>query len=56
MKCKYGDDLPEALVQPFPDVPLSHWAANAMAKAKADGVVRGYPDGTARPKSSCDSC
>lgn len=32
--------------QPFKDVPKDHWAAEYVAKAAADGIVKGYPDST----------
>jgi hypothetical protein len=35
-----------AAAQPFSDVPGPHWAAAAIAKLAADGLVEGYPDGT----------
>lgn len=35
-----------AAPQPFSDVPGPHWAAEAIAKLAADGLVEGYPDGT----------
>ncbi|KUK14444.1 MAG: S-layer protein [bacterium 42_11] len=31
---------------PFVDVPLNHWAYDAVSKLAADGIVIGYPDGT----------
>ena len=31
---------------PFSDVPVGHWAYDAVNKLAAEGVVEGYPDGT----------
>lgn len=31
---------------PFVDVPADHWAADAIARAKAMGLMSGHPDGT----------
>jgi hypothetical protein len=36
----------------FNDVPARHWAAAFIAQAVKDGVVKGYPDGTFRPKNN----
>ena len=35
-----------ALANPFVDVPLTHWAYDAVQVLAAKGVVIGYPDGT----------
>jgi len=35
-----------AAMNPFMDVPASHWAYDAVAQLAARGVVSGYPDGT----------
>ncbi|HOF03114.1 MAG TPA: S-layer homology domain-containing protein, partial [Atribacterota bacterium] len=35
-----------ALANPFVDVPLTHWAYDAVQTLAAKGVVIGYPDGT----------
>lgn len=35
-----------ALANPFVDVPLTHWAYDAVQSLAAKGVVIGYPDGT----------
>ncbi|MDK2897302.1 MAG: hypothetical protein PWP04_1422 [Candidatus Atribacteria bacterium] len=35
-----------ALANPFVDVPLNHWAYDAVQSLAAKGVVIGYPDGT----------
>ncbi len=35
-----------ALANPFVDVPLNHWAYDAVQTLAAKGVVIGYPDGT----------
>lgn len=32
----------------YPDVPQSHWAADAVSRVSSSGVVEGYPDGTFR--------
>lgn len=32
----------------FPDVPANHWAYEALARAKRDGLLVGYPDGKFR--------
>lgn len=31
---------------PFPDVPVNHWAYDSISKLAAAGLVIGYPDGT----------
>jgi len=36
----------------FRDVPSTHWAAPAIARAAATGFLRGYPDGTFRPEQT----
>jgi len=35
-----------AAMNPFMDVPASHWAYDAVAQLASRGVVSGYPDGT----------
>lgn len=35
-----------ALANPFVDVPLTHWAYDAVQTLAAKGVIIGYPDGT----------
>ena len=35
-----------ALANPFVDVPLNHWAYDAVQTLAAKGCVIGYPDGT----------
>jgi hypothetical protein len=30
----------------YPDVPLDHWAYNAINKLSAAGIIEGYPNGT----------
>ena len=35
-----------ALANPFVDVPLNHWAYDAIQSLAAKGVIIGYPDGT----------
>src|SRR6476469_2796047 len=32
----------------FPDVPANHWAYEALARMKKDGLLVGYPDGLYR--------
>ena len=32
----------------FPDVPENHWAYEALAKMKKEGLLMGYPDGIYR--------
>lgn len=34
--------------KPFTDVPADHWAAGALRDLKANGLIRGYPDGKFR--------
>lgn len=36
----------------FPDVPLSHWAAKYVNMSLRSNIVKGYPDGTFRPKNN----
>ena len=36
----------------FSDVPAGYWAAADIGTASANGLVRGYPDGTFRPKAA----
>ncbi|MCL2683916.1 MAG: S-layer homology domain-containing protein, partial [Synergistaceae bacterium] len=35
-----------AAMNPFMDVPASHWAYDAVAQLASRGIVSGYPDGT----------
>lgn len=35
-----------AAVNPFMDVPLNHWAYDAVGQLAARGILSGYPDGT----------
>ncbi|GHS90014.1 S-layer protein [Synergistales bacterium] len=37
-----------AATNPFVDVPLSHWAYDALGQLSASGVLSGYPDGLYR--------
>lgn len=37
-----------AATNPFEDVPVDHWAYDAVAQLAADGVIEGYGDGTYR--------
>ncbi len=32
----------------FPDTPANHWAFEALARLKKDGILVGYPDGLYR--------
>jgi|GEM_PF-1697590 len=36
----------------YPDVPAAHWAASAVKRVQAAGLMQGYPDGTFRPEQS----
>ncbi|MBB6674852.1 S-layer homology domain-containing protein [Cohnella nanjingensis] len=36
----------------FSDVPVSHWASQAIGNAVSRGWMKGYPDGTFRPEQS----
>jgi len=36
--------------QPFADVPLTHWAYNAVNSLAEQGILEGYPDGTFKGK------
>ncbi|MCS7232779.1 MAG: S-layer homology domain-containing protein [Synergistetes bacterium] len=38
--------VPALASNPFVDVPLNHWAYDAVKKLSAAGIVVGYPDGT----------
>ncbi|MBL7574279.1 S-layer homology domain-containing protein [Peptoniphilus asaccharolyticus] len=40
---------PKAADETFVDVPMNHWAKDAIAKVKAEGLISGYPDGTFKP-------
>jgi len=37
--------FPRAFAEPFPDVPLTHWAYDAVEYLASKGLVVGYPDG-----------
>ncbi|MCF7934973.1 MAG: S-layer homology domain-containing protein [Synergistales bacterium] len=39
---------PAFAANPFMDVPMNHWAYDAISQLAAKGVVNGYPDGTFR--------
>lgn len=41
---------PPAISAPFPDVPASHWAADAVESLRRAGIVRGYPHATAEKR------
>lgn len=45
---KYIKD-PKAADETFSDVPMNHWAKDAIVKVKAEGLISGYPDGTFKP-------
>jgi hypothetical protein len=38
--------LPALAANPFVDVPLNHWAYDAVQSLAAKGIIVGYPDGT----------
>ena len=40
---------PKAADEVFADVPMNHWAKDAIAKVKAEGWISGYNDGTFKP-------
>lgn len=40
---------PKAADETFSDVPMNHWAKDAIAKVKAEGWISGYNDGTFKP-------
>ena len=42
---------PKAADEVFADVPMNHWAKDAIAKVKAEGWISGYPDGTFKPNA-----
>ena len=37
---------PALAANPFMDVPMNHWAYDAISQLSAQGIVSGYPDGT----------
>jgi hypothetical protein len=39
-----------AAINPFMDVPINHWAYDAIGQLAARGVLSGYPDGTYKGK------
>jgi hypothetical protein len=39
-----------AATNPFMDVPLNHWAYDAIGQLAAQGILSGYPDGTYKGK------
>ncbi len=48
-----GDEkVPETTLVIFPDVPLKHWAARYVNLAYTSKIVKGYPDGTFKPKNN----
>ncbi|EFM24575.1 hypothetical protein HMPREF9225_1811 [Peptoniphilus duerdenii ATCC BAA-1640] len=40
---------PKAADETFSDVPMNHWAKDAIAMVKAEGWISGYTDGTFKP-------
>ncbi|MFA6169469.1 MAG: S-layer homology domain-containing protein [Candidatus Margulisiibacteriota bacterium] len=38
--------------QPFADVPLDHWAVMFIDQGAQDGLIKGYPDKTFRPRGN----
>jgi len=42
--------VPALAQQPFTDVPLDHWAYNAVNKLSETGLIEGYPNGTFQGK------
>lgn len=38
--------------KPFKDMPANHWAAGFASIAAAEGLVKGYPDGTFKPSKN----
>lgn len=48
-----GDaNVPAAIGQTFPDVPLKHWAVKYINLAADKGIVQGYPDGKFKPSAN----
>ena len=47
-----GVMAPAIAQQPFADVPLDHWAYNAVNRLAEAGLLEGYPDGTFRGRQS----
>ena len=45
-----GALAPAFAQQPFSDVPLDHWAYNAVNKLAEQGLIEGYPNGTFKGK------
>lgn len=39
-----------AAINPFMDVPMNHWAYDAIGQLAAHGILSGYPDGTYKGK------
>ncbi|MBQ9595236.1 MAG: S-layer homology domain-containing protein, partial [Synergistaceae bacterium] len=37
---------------PFMDVPMNHWAYDAIGQLAAHGILSGYPDGTYKGKQA----
>ncbi len=46
-----GDQVGEASVSPYPDVPRKHWAAGFVQAGVRAGLITGYLDGTFRPNN-----
>ena len=41
-----------AFANPFSDVPMNHWAYDAVETLAAKGILEGYPDDTFRGKKA----
>ena len=46
-----GEQVGQAALSPYPDVPRSHWASGYVEAGVAAGLVSGYTDGTFRPSN-----
>lgn len=47
-----GFTPPTPTAPPFPDVPVTHWAASWIAQGVADELFAGFPDGNFYPQNS----
>ena len=57
MRVMIGDKAANAIEKTpsatgFKDVPSTHWASGAVAYCVAQGIVKGYPDGTFKPEKT----